>query len=59
MSCHIIDHRCQPLPGPIGRPTERQRQSPGNLVQRLFRYRFLRARMFERAVGELVRREST
>ena len=57
MKCDVIDHRCQPiLEPPVG---PRYWQSAANLAVRLFRYRFLRARLFEHAMAEIARREES
>lgn len=60
MKCDAIDHSCQPIaaiPTAAVEPTTDHLHGIGSFAARLFWHRFLRARMFERAMRELARRE--
>ena len=60
MKCDAIDHRCQPIaaiPTAARESATDHRYSIGSFAARLFWHRFLRARLFERAMRELARRE--
>ena len=59
MKCDVIDHRCQPIPEPRLRSQAPYLDQAEELVLRLFRYRFLRARLFDKAMAELARREAS
>lgn len=57
MKCDVIDSRCQPSHEPVLRFPRRPAEQAARLTARLFRYRLLRARMFDRAMRELARRD--
>jgi hypothetical protein len=57
MKSHVIDDRCQPPARAADQTRSALLRDLANITTRLFRYRFHRARLFEYAANEQVRRE--